>query len=142
MTILSNHVNMMAVQMCAKSGNDNDVKPDDDQKMGTNTKNPVLTKTVKKEKDWCQTLSAECITSCSSICPIVTVKSLDISINPKIQVELNLHAETCVVGATLLLVHDHAHFIDVFGYDSKSIHKNITTFDAALVYDNTQTGDM
>ncbi len=51
MTILSNHVNMMAVQMCAKSGDDNDVKPDDDQKMGTNTKNPVLTKTVKKEKD-------------------------------------------------------------------------------------------
>ena len=76
-----------------------------------------------------------------SICPIVTVKSLDSSHNPKIQVELDSHADTSVVGSNVLIVHDHERYVDVFGYDSKSRHKNVTTVDAAVAYDNPQTGD-
>ncbi len=77
----------------------------------------------------------------SNICPIVTVKSLDSSLNTNIQVELVSHADTSVVGSNVLVVYDHERYVDVYGYDSKSRHKNVTTVDAAVVYDNPQTGD-
>ncbi len=76
-----------------------------------------------------------------NICPIVTVKSLDSSLNSKIQVELDSYADTSVVGSNVLVVHDHECYVDLFGYDSKSRHKNITTVDAAVAYNDPQTGD-
>ena len=79
--------------------------------------------------------------SWSNICPIVTVKSLDSSLNTNIKVELDSHADTSVVGSNVLVVHDHERYVDVYGYDSKSRHKNITTVDAAVAYDNPQTGE-
>ncbi len=77
----------------------------------------------------------------SNICPIITVKSLDCSLNSKIQVELNSHIDTSVVGSNILVVHDHKCYVDIFGYNSKSRHKNVTTVDAAVAYDDTLTGD-
>ncbi len=61
--------------------------------------------------------------SWSNICPIVTVKSLDSSLNANIQIELNSHADTSVVGSNVLVVHNHEWYVDVYGYDSKSRHK-------------------
>ncbi len=68
----------------------------------------------------------------SNICPIVTVKSLDSSLNTNIQVELDSHADISVVGSNVLVVHDHEWYVDVYGYNSKSRHKNVTTVDAAV----------
>ncbi len=115
-----------------KSGEGKDAKPPSYAKMGMNSKNPTLTKNAKKVKEWCQTLSAGCNNLWSNICPIVAVKSLDSSINHKIQVEIDLHVDTTVVGSNVLVVHDHERYIDVYGYDSKSWHKNITNVDAAV----------
>ncbi len=44
-------MNMMAVQMGAKSGDDEDAKSDAGARMGANAKNPMLTKNPKKEKE-------------------------------------------------------------------------------------------
>ncbi len=86
-------------------------------------------------------MSAGYIDLLCNICPIVTVKSLDSSLNTNIQVELDSHADTSVVGSNVLIVHDHEGYVDVYGYNSKSRHKNVTTVDAAVAYDNPQTGD-
>ncbi len=67
---------------------------------------------------------------------------MDSSLNSKIKVELDSNADTSVVGSNVLVVHDHECHIDVFRCDSKSRHKNITTVDTAVAYDNPQTGDM
>ncbi len=54
--------------------------------------------------------------SWSNIRPIVTVKSLDSSLNTNIQVEFDSHADTSVVGSNVLVLHDHEQYVDVFGY--------------------------
>ncbi len=104
--------------------------------MSANAKNSALLKNLKKEKEWHQTLSARCISSCTSIYSIVNVKSLDSSFNSKIHVELNLHADTSVVGSNVLRVYKIKQYVDVYGYDSISRHKNITTANAAVAYKN------
>ncbi len=80
---------------------DEDVKPAANAKIGANAKNPALTKNSKKEKKWHQTLSPGCIKLWSKICPIVSVKSLDSSINSKILVALDSHADTTEVGSNV-----------------------------------------
>ncbi len=127
--------------MSAKSDEDEYATPLADVKMASNAHNFALIKNPKKEKEWHQALSAGFINLWHHICPIVTVKSLDSSINHKIQGELDLHADTSVVGPNVLLVHDHEHYAAIFGYSSKSRHKNVTTVDAAVAYDNPQTED-
>ncbi len=74
----------------------------------------------------------------TNLFPIVTVES---SLNPKIQVDLDSHTDTSVVGSKVLVVHDHECYIDVFGYNRKSRHKNVTTVDSAVAYDDPQTAD-
>ncbi len=140
MATLSKNMNMMVIQLGEKFGKDKDAKPPIDVKMGANANSTALTKTAKKEKEWCQTLSVGCVNLKSTICPIVTVKSFDSYVNHKIHVELHFHADTSVAGSYVLVMHNHECYIDVFGYDSKSWHKNITTVDAAVAYDNPQTG--
>ncbi len=78
---LTKNVSVMATHMSGKSDKDNDAKPAADEKMASNAKNSALCKTPKKEKEWWQTLSDGCVTLRSNICPIVTVKSLDSSLN-------------------------------------------------------------
>ncbi len=86
-------------------------------------------------------MSAGCISYISYVCPVITVKSLGSPTKDDICVELDLHADTSVLGSNVLVAHDHEFYIDVYGYDSKSRHKNTTTVDAAVAYDNPQTGD-
>lgn len=50
-----------------------------------------------------------------------------------ISVELNLHADTYVVGSNFLLVHDNECFIDTCGIDEAARHKNTCTIDAAIM---------
>ncbi len=141
MATLSKNMNMMAIQLGAKSGEEEDTKSVSDVKMGVNAKNPALTKNPENEKEWCQTLSTGCINLWGNICPIVTVKLLDSSVNHKIQVELDSHADTSIVGSNVLVVHGHEYSVDVYGYNSKSRHKHVTTINAAVAYNNPQTGD-
>ncbi len=111
------------------------MKPAANAKMGRNGKNLILTKNPKKEKEWCQTLSAGCVNLWSNICPIVTVKLLEGPINHKIWVELDSHADTSAVGSNVLVIHNQECYLDVYGYDSKSRHKIITAVDTT--YKNT-----
>ncbi len=125
----------MAVQMGAKPSEKEDAKPAADRKMGANTNNPALLKNPKKEREWHQTLSDGCIISHHSIYPIVTVKSLGF-LNSKIQVELNSHPDSSVVGSNVLVIHDHERYIDVSSYDNTPRHENITTVNATAAYEH------
>ncbi len=81
------------------------------------------------------------VTLQSNLCPIVTVKSLDSSLKSKIQVELDSHTDTSVLGSNVLVVHNYECHNNVFEYDNKSRRKNVTTVVAAVVYKNPQTRD-
>ncbi len=39
----------------------------------------------------------------------------------------------------VLGIHDHKNYVDVYGFDSKSRHKKITTINGHVSYDNPQT---
>ncbi len=41
-----------------------------------------------------------------------------------------------------MVMHDHEHYINIYGYDCKSRHKNIIAVDVDVAYDNLQTGDL
>ncbi len=45
------------------------------------------------------------------------------------------------MGSNELVVHDLKCYIDIYGYDSKSSHKNIPTFDATVACDDLWTED-
>ncbi len=130
----------MTIQFDVKACEEDD-KPSADGKMSANTKNPSLLKNPKKDTEWHQTLSAGCKPSHSSMCPLVIVKSLDRSLNSNIQVELDSHDDTSIVSSNVLVIHNHEHYLDFYEYDSKSKHKNTTTVNAAVAYDNLQTGN-
>ncbi len=52
---------------------------------------------------------------------VQTVKSTCSQSNfNKISVELDLHADTCVVGSNVLVVHDHERFVDVYSFDKET----------------------
>ncbi len=90
---------------------------------------PRTSQKTKKEKEWLQSLSDGCISPSSFICPIVTVKTLDSSFKDNICFELNYHIDTSIVGSNVFDVYDHNHYIDVYGYNGKYGHNNITTVD-------------
>ncbi len=115
---------------------DSDGKPAADEKMVFYAKNPVLTKNEKKERKWYLIQSARYISSSIYLYPIVTDKSFKGSHKYNIHAELDYHADTSVVGFNVLVVHNHEHFVDVYGYDSKSRHDNITNVDAVVTYDD------
>ncbi len=73
------------------------------------------------------------------MCPIV--KSVDSHLKDRIHVELDSNVDTRVVGSNVLVLHDHGHNIIVDGYDCTPMHKNITIADAAVAYNDPQTGD-
>ncbi len=53
------------------------------------------------------------VTLWSKICPVVTAKSLDSSVNHKVQVELNSHADTSVLGFNIPVVQNHECCVDM-----------------------------
>ncbi len=61
------------------------------------------------------------------------MKLLDCSLRDNISIELNPYADTTsIADSNLLDIHDHKRYTDVYGYDSKSRHKNITPVDAVV----------
>ncbi len=58
----------------------------------------------------------KCYMSCDrvAVAPVRTVKSTQSQSNfDEISVELDSHADTCVVGSNVLVVHHHEYFVDV-----------------------------
>ncbi len=76
----------------------------------------------------------------AAVAPVQTVKSTCSQSNfNKISVELDSHADTCVVGSNVLVVHDHERFVDIYGFDRKSQRSNACTVDAAIACEDTVT---
>ena len=56
------------------------------------------------------------------------------------KVELDSHADTCVVGDNILVIHDHDRPVKVYSYHPKNGHRSPKTVDAAVEYQNPQSG--
>ena len=70
-----------------------------------------------------------------------TVKSANSkSCTNEIRIELDSHADNCVVGSNVLIIHDHERLVDVYGYNQKVGNKNARTIDAAVAYDDPNSG--
>ncbi len=64
-----------------------------------------------------------------------TVESTcSLSNDSMISVELNSHADIFVVSSNVLAVHNHEHFIDVYGFDKETWHVNACTIDAVIAH--------
>ena len=50
--------------------------------------------------------------------------------------ELDSHADTCVVGANVLVTHDYERPVTVTGYDASQGNKRYRTVSAAIAYDD------
>ena len=75
-----------------------------------------------------------------AVTPIRTVKSTrSQSTFSTISVELDSHADTCLVGSNVLVVHDHERFVDVYGFDKETRHANASTVNAAIAYEDPVT---
>ncbi len=64
-----------------------------------------------------------------------TVESTcSLSNDSMISVELNSHADIFVVSSNVPAVHNHEHFIDVYGFDKETWHVNACTIDAVIAH--------
>ncbi len=71
----------------------------------------------------------------AAVAPVQTVKSTCSQSNlNKISVELDSHADTCVVGSNVVVVHDHEFVVIIYGFDKDTRHANACTVDAAIAY--------
>ena len=61
-------------------------------------------------------------------------------VSSKPKVELDSHANTCVVGDNCLVIHDHNRPVNVYSYDTKDGHRSAKTVDAAVGYQDPQSG--
>ena len=69
----------------------------------------------------------------------VTVAHASVA-SSKPKVELDSHADTCVVGDNCLVIHDHNRPVNVYSYDPKDGHRSAKTVDAAVGYQDPQSG--
>ena len=58
----------------------------------------------------------------------------------KPKVELDSHADTCVVGDNCLVIHNHNRSANVYSNDPKDGHRGAKTVVATLGYQNLQNG--
>ena len=58
----------------------------------------------------------------------------------KPKVELDSHADMCVVGDNCLVFHDYNRPVNVHKYDLKDGHRSAKTIDAAVGYQDPQSG--
>ena len=58
----------------------------------------------------------------------------------KPKVELDSHADTCVVGDNCLIIHDLNRPVNVYSYDPKDGHSSAKTVDAAVGHQEPQSG--
>ena len=56
----------------------------------------------------------------------------------KIKIELDLNADTCVVGDQCLVMHDHNRPVNVYGYDPKAGLKQACIVDSVFAYDQSK----
>ena len=56
------------------------------------------------------------------------------------KVELDSHADTCVVGDNCLVIHDHNTPVNVYSYNPKDVHRSAKTVDATVGYQDPQSG--
>ena len=52
----------------------------------------------------------------------------------KPKVELNLHADSCVVGNNCLVIHDHYRLVNIYSYEPKDGHRTAKKVDTAVGY--------
>ncbi len=70
-----------------------------------------------------------------AITPVQTVESTHSQSNQsRIPVELDSHADTCVVGSKVLVVHGHEYFVDVYSFDKETRHTIACTVNTTIVY--------
>ena len=60
----------------------------------------------------------------------------------KPKVEVDTHADMCVVGDNCLVVHDHNRPVNVYSYDPKDGHRSAKTVDAAVRYQDPPSGQI
>ena len=60
----------------------------------------------------------------------------------KPKVELDSHADICVVGDNCLVIHDHNWPVNVYSYDPKDGHRSAKTVDATVGYQDPQSGQV
>ena len=58
----------------------------------------------------------------------------------KPNVELDSHADMCVVGDNCLVIHNHNRPVNVYSYDPKDGYRNAKTVDVAVGYQDPQSG--
>ena len=56
----------------------------------------------------------------------------------KPKVELESHADTCVVGDDCLVIYDHNRPVNVYSYDPKVDHRSAKAVDATVGYQDRQ----
>ena len=76
----------------------------------------------------------------------VTVAHASVA-SSKPKVELDSHADTCVVGDNSLVIHNHnklvnVYSVNVYSYDLKDGHRSSKTVDATVGYQDPQSEDM
>ena len=58
----------------------------------------------------------------------------------KTKIELDSHADTCILGDNCLIVHNHNRPVNVYGYNPKAGSKHAHIVNAAVAYRETETG--
>ena len=58
----------------------------------------------------------------------------------KPKIELDSHANTCLVGDNCLVIHDYNRPVNVYSYDPKDCHRSAKTVDATVGYQDPQIG--
>jgi hypothetical protein len=71
---------------------------------------------------------------------VFDLSSTKISSNSETTLELDSHADTCVLGCHALILHDNLRPVSVQGYDPSLGATTYTTVSGALAYDDPYTG--
>ena len=69
----------------------------------------------------------------------VTVAHASVA-SSKLKVELDSHADACVVGDNCSFLHDHNRPVNVYSYDLKDGHRSAKTVDTTVGYQHPQSG--
>ena len=56
--------------------------------------------------------------------------------------ELDSHADTCVIGKNAMIIYDHRRRVSVTGYDPKAGSNSYKIVSAAVAYDDPYSGEM
>ncbi len=104
--------------------------------MAANKKNSNLTKTNKREKQRAgrpQGNNRYMSSGQVAVAPVQTVKPTTRQSNhSRISVELDSHADTCVVGSNVLVIHNHECFVNVYRFNKGTRHSNVYTINTTI----------